>query len=45
MSQNDDGIYTCHAVNDIGEAKHNFRVMSEFFTAEMLYYMQQKQKI
>ena len=34
MSQNDDGIYTCHAVNDIGEAKHNFRVMSEFLIVD-----------
>ena len=30
MSGHDEGIYTCHAVNDIGEAKHNFQVMSEF---------------
>ena len=40
MSENDDGIYTCHAVNDIGEAKHNFRVMSEFPNVEFLYYLQ-----
>ena len=43
MSENDDGIYTCHAVNDIGEAKHNFRVMSELFMFEFLSNLQQRQ--
>merc|ERR1711997_163436 len=26
MSGHDEGTYTCHAVNEIGEAKHNFQV-------------------
>jgi hypothetical protein len=26
MSEHDEGTYTCHAVNEIGEAKHNFQV-------------------
>ena len=29
MSGHDEGTYTCHAVNEIGEAKHNFQVASE----------------
>ena len=29
MSGEDEGTYTCHAVNEIGEAKHNFQVASE----------------
>ena len=29
MSEHDEGTYTCHAVNEIGEAKHNFQVASE----------------
>ena len=29
MSDRDEGTYTCHAVNEIGEAKHNFQVASE----------------
>ena len=29
MSAHDEGTYTCHAVNEIGEAKHNFQVASE----------------
>ena len=30
MSGEDEGTYTCHAVNEIGEAKHNFQVASEY---------------
>ena len=37
MSEHDEGTYTCHAVNEIGEAKHNFQVASEFSKLKFLH--------
>ena len=45
MSEHDEGTYTCHAVNEIGEAKHNFQVASELQKLFNLFYQNYNKKI